>query len=60
MVERLKAMAYAQEYLRINKRPEHTPIVRVLDGGEPNLFLQWFAQKPNAKVGLLVRTRSHF
>jgi len=36
--ERKKSMSYAQDYLTKYKRPSHTPISRILEGGENEVF----------------------
>jgi hypothetical protein len=36
MDERRKAVQYGQEYIKQQKRPAHTQIVKVLEGVEPN------------------------
>ncbi|KAI1724296.1 gelsolin repeat domain-containing protein [Ditylenchus destructor] len=40
--ERKKAMEWGQQYLKQQKRPDYTPITRVLEGAEPADFTQWF------------------
>ncbi|KAH7729206.1 Protein GSNL-1 [Aphelenchoides avenae] len=42
MAERKKAMDWALQYLKQQKRPEWTPVVRVLESAEPSGFTQWF------------------
>uniref|UniRef100_A0A914MH67 Gelsolin-like domain-containing protein n=1 Tax=Meloidogyne incognita TaxID=6306 RepID=A0A914MH67_MELIC len=43
MNERKKAMEWGQEYLRKQKgRSQNAQIIRVLEGAEPEFFIQWF------------------
>jgi len=40
--EKAKALKYAQSYLANEKRPNWTPISRVIQGGETEYFLRHF------------------
>jgi gelsolin len=40
--EKAKALKYAQDYLKNEKRPAWTPITRLVEGGETNTFTQHF------------------
>lgn len=42
--ERKKAHQFGQEYIKQQKRPAHTQVVRVLEGAEPGCFTQWFSE----------------
>lgn len=48
--EKLHSMKYAAEYLKTAGYPNHTPITRLVEGGETPLFKQFFANwmDPNA------------
>ena len=41
-VERRSALQYAQMFLSQAKLPQHTPITRILEGGENTLFEKSF------------------
>jgi len=40
--ERSNAIKYATDYLKKNNRPNHTPVVRVLEKAEPASFWKSF------------------
>ncbi|KAI6183836.1 Gelsolin-like protein 1 [Aphelenchoides bicaudatus] len=44
MEERKKAQEYGKEYIKQQKRPAHTQIIRVLESAEPDCFRQWFTE----------------
>ncbi|CAG8570945.1 4001_t:CDS:10 [Diversispora eburnea] len=43
--EKKYSLQYAQEYIKKFNRPEHTPITRVMEGGENDVFLKSFEEK---------------
>ncbi|KAH7727868.1 Protein GSNL-1 [Aphelenchoides avenae] len=51
IAERKKAMDWGQQYLKQQKRPENTQVVRVLETAEPSGFTQWFTNWNTAKKG---------
>jgi len=42
VTEKAKALKYAQSYLAHEKRPNWTPITRLVEGGESDNFLKHF------------------
>ncbi|CAD5206093.1 unnamed protein product [Bursaphelenchus okinawaensis] len=47
--ERSKAQQWGQEYLKQHKRNKYTQVIRVLEGAEPQIFTQWFANWSDTK-----------
>ncbi|CAM1301688.1 Gel (predicted) [Pycnogonum litorale] len=52
--ERSESMRLATEYLKYKGYPNWTPVARVIDGGEPPVFKQYFSswKEPESKSGL--------
>lgn len=52
--EKTHAMALALKYLTIKNYPQWTPVSRVVEGGEPPLFKQYFSswKEPEHQIGL--------
>lgn len=52
--EKVNSMKLAMDYLKRNNYPNHTQVKRVVDGGEPPLFKQYFSfwKEPEDQRGL--------
>ncbi|CAG8559234.1 4556_t:CDS:2 [Acaulospora colombiana] len=44
-VEKKYSLQYAQDYIEKHHRPDYTPITRVMEGGENNVFLRSFEEQ---------------
>jgi hypothetical protein len=50
--ERTKSMIFATSFLKEGSRPSHTPVTRVIQGGETTLFKGLFTDWPVPKVSI--------